>query len=119
METVTEAPRANRSPNQTDQRGNTGNILTAMFNGPNALSIISFGFSILALAISVACVMFLANGTFRAQLEAAEIRAQASRDLGTEKRLNTQAIDELKLETRQALKRAGVDVRAGDTHESK
>jgi hypothetical protein len=81
--------------------------------------IASLGFSIAAFAVSLACMLWLIGRTMSAELETSRIKAEASMQLGIEKRLNTQAIDEMKLEMRQALKAAGVDPNTEYTHASK
>lgn len=77
--------------------------------------IASLGFSIAAFAVSLACALWLMGRTVAAELRASAVEAQASNQLAMEKRLNTQAIDELKLEMRAAFKNRDLS----DTHELK
>lgn len=78
-------------------------------------AVVALGFAIASFAISGAVAFYAIGREIEAQLKIANIQAEASRDIGIEKRLNTQAIDELKLEMRAALKNR--DTR--DTHELK
>lgn len=81
--------------------------------------IAALGFAIAAFCLSAANTLWLTGRTLSAEFETARVKAEASMQLGIEKRLNTQAIDELKLEMRQALRDAGKNPDTDYTHASK
>lgn len=108
---MNEAQRGSHS-RQQDFRGANGNFLF----GANGAQLVALCFAIAAFAVAIANSLFLIHMAVSAQLEVGFQKAQAVRDLAVEKRLNTDAIDELRLEFRQTLKAAGVEAPNRDDH---
>lgn len=73
------------------------------------MEIATFVCSICALLISLVVLLLVLAKLVETQIEMGHEKAQAIRELASEKRMNTNAIDELRIETRQALKTAGVE----------
>lgn len=89
--------------NQLDARGNRGGIWYVV---ESKWSVIAFGVAMLALGVALmtSCVFFARW-------------IETNRELATEKRLHTAAIDDLRMEFRAAVRSAGVQLPAIEDHD--